>query len=73
MQVEIIVILISTLGSLIGTFSGIVVSSKLTAYRLEQLEKKVNKHNNLVERMALAESSLRSVHKRIDEIVSKNN
>lgn len=72
MQVEVVVILISTLGSLVGTFSGIVVSSKLTAFRLKQLEEQVNKHNNLVERMALAESSLKSVHKRVDEIISKN-
>ena len=38
------------LGSAIGSLIGIVASSKLTAYRLEQLEKKVDKHNNLIER-----------------------
>jgi hypothetical protein len=37
-------------GTLIGTFAGIVVSNKLTIYRIDQLEKKVEKHNNLVER-----------------------
>ena len=40
----------------------------LLEYRLTQLEKKVDKHNNLVERMAVAESSLKSAHHRIDEI-----
>ena len=37
--------------SLVSTFVGIMVSSKLSNYRIEQLEKKVDKHNNLVERM----------------------
>jgi cell division protein FtsB len=41
---------LSFLASIIGTFGGIVVSSKLTVYRIEQLEKKVEKHNRLVER-----------------------
>ena len=34
----------------IGTFGGIIASSRLTNYRIEQLEKKVEKHNNLVEK-----------------------
>lgn len=51
MDSTIIVAIISVLGSLIGTLGGIVVSSKLTNYRIEQLEKKVEKHNNLVERV----------------------
>lgn len=51
MPIEVIVALITLLGTLIGTFSGIVVSSKLTNYRIEQLEKKVDKHNQVVERV----------------------
>jgi len=47
---EIIVALIAGAGTLIGTFAGIIASSKLTSYRIEQLEKKVDKHNALVER-----------------------
>lgn len=38
------------LGMIIGSLTGILVSNKLVTYRLEQLEKKVEKHNNLVER-----------------------
>lgn len=45
-------------GTVIGTFGGIVASAKLTTYRIEQLEKKVDKHNNLVERMYLAENNI---------------
>lgn len=51
MPVEVIVALIGLVGSAIGAFSGIMIANKLTNYRIEQLEKKVDKHNNLVERM----------------------
>ena len=44
------------LGTAVGSISGILASSKLTAYRLERLEKRVEKHNNLVERMYSLES-----------------
>ena len=40
----------SLVGTLAGTFGGILVSNKLTTYRIEQLERKVSAHNNLVER-----------------------
>lgn len=46
----IIVALIGFVGSTIGTLLGILVNTKLTNYRLEQLENKVNKHNNLIDR-----------------------
>ena len=48
---EIIVAIIAFAGTLVGTFGGILAANKLTSYRIEQLEKKVEKHNNLVERM----------------------
>jgi hypothetical protein len=51
-----------------GTFGGILAANKLTVYRIEQLEQKVSKHNNLVERMFLVESSTKSAHHRIDEL-----
>lgn len=44
------------------------VNSKLTLYRIEQLEKKVEKHNNLVERVALIERDEQTQGKRIDEL-----
>lgn len=50
MAIEITVALITLAGSAIGSISGILISSKLTNYRLEQLEKKVEKHNKIVER-----------------------
>lgn len=51
MTTEIIVALITLCGTLVGTFSGIMVSSKLVNYRIEQLEKKVDKHNQVIDRV----------------------
>ena len=51
MSEAVIVAIIGLVGSGIGSLCGVLVSSKLTQYRIEQLEKKVEKHNNLVERM----------------------
>ena len=50
MPTEIVVALITLVGSGIGSLAGVVVSAKLTTYRLEQLEKKVDKHNTVIER-----------------------
>lgn len=65
---EVIVGLLSLAGTLCGTFAGIITSTKLTAYRIEQLEKKVEKHNSVVERTAVIEDNLKSVWHTIDEI-----
>lgn len=51
MSDAIIVALIGLAGSGAGAFGGILISSKLTQYRLEQLEKKVAEHNNLIDRV----------------------
>ena len=50
MSETVIVALISLAGTLSGSLIGVLTSQKLTNYRIEQLEKKVEKHNNLVER-----------------------
>ena len=50
MSFDLLLSFISLGGTLIGTFAGIVISNKLTMYRIEQLEKKVEKHNNVIER-----------------------
>lgn len=46
----VLVALITGVFSLIGTFLGILTSAKLSNYRIEQLEKKVDKHNTVIER-----------------------
>lgn len=68
MNTSIIVALIT--GGL-AIFSNVIVAmmnSKLTIYRIEQLEKKVEKHNNLVERVAMIEHDEQTQWKRIDEL-----
>ncbi|MBR3906207.1 MAG: hypothetical protein IKJ51_10940 [Clostridia bacterium] len=50
MTSDIWVALLSLVGTLAGTLGGIVISNRLTAYRIAQLEEKVARHNNLVER-----------------------
>lgn len=47
----IIIAILSLFGTLLGSLFGILAANKLTMYRIEQLEKKVEKHNNLVDRM----------------------
>ena len=42
---------LSLLGTLLGTFGGILTANKLTNYRIEQLEKKVEKHNQVIDRV----------------------
>jgi hypothetical protein len=51
MTETIIIALLSFAGTVVGSLLGILAANKLVNYRLEQLEKKVEKHNNLVERM----------------------
>ena len=65
MSETIIIALISLCGTLFGTFGGIIATSKLTNYRIEQLEKKVDKHNNLIERMYKAEDSINILDEKI--------
>lgn len=62
---EIWVALISLVGTVVGSFSGIMISNKLVNYRLEQLEKKVDRHNQLIERMYAAEKALALHEERI--------
>ena len=68
MTSEIIVGVLSLIGTLCGTFAGIITSTELTNYRIEQLEKKVEKHNSVVERTAVIEDNLKSVWHTIDDI-----
>lgn len=69
----IIVAGLSLIGTLAGTFGGILTSNKLTGYRIEQLEKKMEKHydttNTLVDRVYRLEES----NKLLDEKMSVAN
>ena len=63
----IIVGALSLVGTCIGTLSGI----KLISYRLEQLEKKVDKHNNFAERMPVVEEQIKVINHRVKDIESE--
>ena len=51
MRSEIVVAILSLVGTFIGTIGGILATQKLVTYRLQKLEEKVDKHNNLIDRM----------------------
>lgn len=59
---------ISGICTIIGSLCGILASARLTIYRIEQLEKKVDKHNNLVDRMYILEEAQKVDEERIKVI-----
>lgn len=68
MDSTVICAMISLLGTLGGSLGGILVSSKLTAYRLQQLENTVAEHNNFARRMPLLEQRLDEAEADIKEL-----
>ena len=71
MEPEIAVAVCSLVGTMIGSLTGIMTANKLSNYRIEQLEEKVKKHNNLVESMIVVEQSTKSAHHRLDELYAE--
>lgn len=68
MNHEISVALLALVGTLSGTFGGILTSSKLTAYRIQQLEEKVDAHNQFAQRIPILEEKLKSLHHRLKRL-----
>ena len=68
MSPEVVVGLLSLAGTLVGSLFGVIASGKLTVYRIEQLEKKVDKHNSIVERTAVLERDLQTAFHYLDEL-----
>lgn len=75
MTADIIVSLAGVIGSFIATLAGILINSKLTNYRIEQLEKKVEKHNSVIERVyelekheAVTDRELETANHRIKDL-----
>lgn len=78
MSTEIVVAVLSLIGTAVGSLAGILTANKLMMYRIEQLEKKVEKHNNLIERtfkveegVALLDEKIKVANHRIDDLESK--
>lgn len=63
----VIVGVLSLLGTIIGSYSGM----KLMSYRIEQLERKVDKHNNFAERIPVIEEQIKVANHRIDDLEHK--
>lgn len=61
MDSTVIVAIISFIGTCLGTIGGIVASSKLTNFRLSELEEKVKKHNNIIERTYVLEGQVAEI------------
>lgn len=75
MNTEIIIALLSLCGTLLGSLGGVVVSARLTNYRLAQLEEKVQKHNNFAEKIPVMQEQLKVANHRIEDLernVDKN-
>lgn len=57
--------------SIIGTFAGSFSGLKLTSYRIEQLEKRVERHNNFAERIPILEEKISVANHRITDLEAK--
>ena len=71
MDNELFVAILSLAGTFIGTLGGILVSAKLTNYRIEQLEKKVEKHNGFAEKIPVLEEKIKVINHRLDDLEKK--
>ena len=65
MNETVLVAALSLIGTLIGSFAGIVTANKLVNFRLQQLEQKVQAHNNLIDRTYHLESEMELLHQKI--------
>lgn len=72
---EVFTSLIGAVGSFLGTIAGIMINTKLINYRIEQLEKKVDKHNQVIDRVyklekqtAVINEDLKVVNHRISDL-----
>ena len=59
---------LSLVGTIVGSLGGIVISSKLTNYRIEQLERRVAEHNNFAHRMPVVEEQISVINRRISDL-----
>jgi hypothetical protein len=69
MPENVIIALISLVGTAVGAGIAVWKAYSLTMYRLEQLEKKMDKHNNFIERLTLVENNIKHLY----DYVQKDN
>lgn len=75
MSETVIVAILALIGTMVGTFGGILTANKLTTYRLEQLEKRVDKHNGVIDRVykleehgAVVDEEIKVINHRISDL-----
>lgn len=68
MTEQLLVALLGFAGTLVGSLLGVLASQKLTQFRLSQLEEKVNRHNNLIERTYKLEGQMEECRHEIREL-----
>lgn len=68
MNSELIVAILACVGTLIGSFGGIMASNRLTVYRIQKLEEKVDKHNCVIQRTFILEEKMSVANHRIDDL-----
>lgn len=52
-------------GTILGIIVSAIINTKMTNYRIEQLEKKVDKHNNVIERMYHLEENQKLIEQQV--------
>lgn len=67
MNAEIVVAICSFAGTAVGSFSGL----RLMSYRIEQLERRVDKHNSIIERTFVLEEKMKEAERRLNDIEDK--
>ena len=60
--------LLSVVGGIIGSMSGVLATAKLIIWRLDRAEKRLDNHDRLGDRVTVVEQSVKSAHHRIDEV-----
>lgn len=80
MSETVVVALLSLAGTLAGSLSGVLVSNRLTNYRIGQLEKRVQAHNNFDVRLHMLDKEVEVIHEqikvanhRIDDLETQSN
>ena len=68
---DILVAIIAFSGTLLGAFGGIIASNKLVNHRLMELEKKVDRHNQMIERTYILEEQMKVANHRIKALEGK--
>lgn len=73
MDSNIIVAIVSCLGTVLGSALGVIAGARLTNYRIEQLEKKVDKHNTVIERTFVMEEKVKVINHRLNDLEKEQN